>query len=77
MLIDKNQNAEEILQQFKQLGMRIAISDFGTGYASLNYLRRFTVDIVKIDKSFVDDLARAAGRWYGRLSRWRIRWICR
>jgi diguanylate cyclase (GGDEF)-like protein len=58
MLIDKNQNAEEILQQFKQLGMRIAISDFGTGYASLNYLRRFAVDVVKIDKSFVDDLAR-------------------
>lgn len=57
MLIDKNQNAEEILQQFKQLGVRIAISDFGTGYASLNYLRRFPVDVVKIDKSFVDDLS--------------------
>lgn len=58
MLIDKAQNAEEILQQFKQLGVRIAISDFGTGYASLNYLRRFPVDVVKIDKSFVDDLSR-------------------
>jgi diguanylate cyclase (GGDEF)-like protein len=58
MLIDRNQNAEEILDQFKQLGVRIAISDFGTGYASLNYLRRFPVDVVKIDKSFVDDLAR-------------------
>jgi diguanylate cyclase (GGDEF)-like protein len=58
MLIDRNQNAEEILDQFKQLGVRIAISDFGTGYASLNYLRRFQVDVVKIDKSFVDDLAR-------------------
>jgi len=56
MLIDKGQSAEEILQQFKQLGVRIAISDFGTGYASLNYLRRFPVDVVKIDKSFVDDL---------------------
>jgi len=58
MLIDRNQCAEEILQQFKQLGVRIAISDFGTGYASLNYLRRFPVDVVKIDKSFVDDLSR-------------------
>ncbi len=58
MLIDRNQPAEEILQQFKQLGVRVAISDFGTGYASLNYLRRFAVDVVKIDKSFVDDLAR-------------------
>lgn len=58
MLIDRNQNAEEILAQFKQMGVRIAISDFGTGYASLNYLRRFPVDVVKIDKSFVDDLSR-------------------
>jgi len=58
MLIDKTQNTEEILRQFKQLGVRIAISDFGTGYASLNYLRRFPVDVVKIDKSFVDDLSR-------------------
>ncbi|MYM24162.1 EAL domain-containing protein [Duganella sp. FT135W] len=58
MLIDKSQNTEEILHQFKQLGVRIAISDFGTGYASLNYLRRFPVDVVKIDKSFVDDLSR-------------------
>jgi diguanylate cyclase (GGDEF)-like protein len=58
MLIDKNQNTEEIVQQLKQLGVRIAISDFGTGYASLNYLRRFPVDVVKIDKVFVDDLSR-------------------
>ncbi|TFW16315.1 putative bifunctional diguanylate cyclase/phosphodiesterase [Duganella callida] len=58
MLIDKTQNVEEILNQFKQMGMRIAISDFGTGYASLNYLRRFPVDVVKIDKAFVDDLQR-------------------
>ncbi|RFP15016.1 MULTISPECIES: bifunctional diguanylate cyclase/phosphodiesterase [unclassified Duganella] len=60
MLIDKNQNCEAVLRQFKQLGMRISISDFGTGYASLNYLRRFPVDLVKINKSFIDDLRRAA-----------------
>jgi EAL domain-containing protein (putative c-di-GMP-specific phosphodiesterase class I) len=76
MLIDKSQNTEEILRQFKQLGVRIAISDFGTGYASLNYLRRFPVDVVKIDKSFVDDLSRG-GRWCGPSSRWRTRSICR
>jgi diguanylate cyclase (GGDEF)-like protein len=58
MLIDKNQDCEAILRQFKQLGMRISISDFGTGYASLNYLRRFPVDVVKIDKCFIDDLRR-------------------
>jgi diguanylate cyclase (GGDEF)-like protein len=61
MLIDKTENCEAILRQFKQLGMRIAISDFGTGYASLNYLRRFPVDVVKIDKSFIDDLRKPAG----------------
>ncbi|ELX10508.1 diguanylate cyclase/phosphodiesterase [Janthinobacterium sp. HH01] len=60
MLIDKNQSCEAVLRQFKQLGMRISISDFGTGYASLNYLRRFPVDLVKINKSFIDDLRRAA-----------------
>ena len=58
MLIDRSQHVEDILQQFKRLGVRIAISDFGTGYASLGYLRRFAVDVVKIDKTFVDDLSR-------------------
>jgi len=58
MLIDKNQNCEAVLRQFKELGMRISISDFGTGYASLNYLRRFPVDLVKINNSFVEDLRR-------------------
>lgn len=62
MLIDKNQQAEEILHQLRQLGVRVAISDFGTGYASLNYVRRFAVDVVKIDKSLVDDLARGGAQ---------------
>ena len=56
VLIDRNQNCEATLRQFKDLGVRMSISDFGTGYASLNYLRRFPVDVVKIDKSFIDDL---------------------
>jgi len=58
MLIDKSQNCEAVLRRFKQMGMRISISDFGSGYASLNYLRRFPVDVVKIDKCFVDELRR-------------------
>lgn len=56
VLIDRNQNCEATLRQLKDLGVCISISDFGTGYASLNYLRRFPVDVVKIDKSFIDEL---------------------
>jgi diguanylate cyclase (GGDEF)-like protein len=57
IFIDDNKNALSILRRLKELGVRIALDDFGTGYSSLSYLRNFPFDKIKVDRSFVMDLA--------------------
>ena len=56
LLID-NESTVATLHQLRDLGVRISMDDFGIGYSSLNYLRKFPFDKIKIDRSFVQDLA--------------------
>ena len=56
--MENPREAVEILNALYSRGVRVSIDDFGTGYSSLNYLKRFKVYRLKIDQSFVRDIAR-------------------
>src|ERR1700736_2683172 len=61
VLLQDEQTTLATLHQLRTLGVRIAMDDFGTGYSSLTYLQCFPFDKIKIDRSFVNDIAVNAG----------------
>ena len=58
ILMKREKEAIDILNRLHELGVHLAIDDFGTGYSSLAYLKSFPLDVLKIDKSFIEDIPR-------------------
>src|SRR5437763_16341535 len=60
MLIQNAERAGRVLGEIKKMGARLAIDDFGVGYSSLTHLKRFPIDTLKVDRSFIRDLPQNA-----------------
>jgi EAL domain-containing protein (putative c-di-GMP-specific phosphodiesterase class I) len=56
VMIEDAEHARAVTHELRALGVKIALDDFGTGFSSLSYLRRFNLDALKVDRSFVADL---------------------
>ncbi|NBA93981.1 bifunctional diguanylate cyclase/phosphodiesterase [Pseudomonas sp. R5(2019)] len=56
LLLEATEDTHRQLDQLKQLGVTLAMDDFGTGYSSLSYLKKFPIDILKIDRSFINEI---------------------
>lgn len=56
LAINDMNRMKKILAELKELGVNIALDDFGTGYSSLNYIKQMSFDVIKVDKSFIDDI---------------------
>jgi len=57
ILMENTERNIKLLQSLRNLGLKLSLDDFGTGYSSLSYLKQFPFNVLKIDKSFIDDIA--------------------
>lgn len=64
VFIQEREKAKKIIEEIRRYGLKISLDDFGTGYSSLSFLREFEIDVLKVDKSFVDEIYSEEGKIY-------------